>query len=204
MIDTLETQRELLGNAVDAHLAVVNNHMNDIMKKMTSWGAILFGAALISGIYGMNFSTCPSCSWHYGYFIALGSMLALTVVALHVVQAEGLAVAALGASAWPAGSAATGAGRASCTRPTTSMITSSALRTTSGTIAYQRPSIWAWMVAKIQVVSAVTARVSAPCTRLPRAATMAAERQQPQDVLRRQDRGEDQQGRARTPGAPAP
>ena len=53
--DTLETQRELLGNAVDAHLAVVNNHMNDIMKKMTSWGAILFGAALITGIYGMNF-----------------------------------------------------------------------------------------------------------------------------------------------------
>ena len=55
VVDTLETQRELLGNAVDAHLAVVNNNMNQIMKKMTSWGAILFGAALISGIYGMNF-----------------------------------------------------------------------------------------------------------------------------------------------------
>ncbi len=77
--DTLETQRELLGNAVDAHLAVVNNHMNDIMKKMTSWGAILFGAALVSGIYGMNFDNMPELRWHYGYYGALGSMLVLTI-----------------------------------------------------------------------------------------------------------------------------
>ena len=79
VVDTLETQRELLGNAVDAHLAVVNNAMNDIMKKMTSWGAILFGAALITGIYGMNFDYMPELGWHYGYFIALGLMLTLTI-----------------------------------------------------------------------------------------------------------------------------
>jgi len=79
VIDTLETQRELLGNAVDAHLAVVNNNMNQIMKKMTSWGAILFGAALISGIYGMNFRNMPELHWRYGYFMALGLMVALTV-----------------------------------------------------------------------------------------------------------------------------
>ena len=78
VIDTVETQRELLGNAVDAHLAVVNNHMNDIMKKMTSWGAILFGAALITGVYGMNFEYMPELRWHYGYFVALGLMVALT------------------------------------------------------------------------------------------------------------------------------
>ena len=79
VVDTLETQRELLGNAVDAHLAVVNNNMNEIMKKMTSWGAILFGAALVTGIYGMNFTNMPELQWRYGYFLALGSMLALTV-----------------------------------------------------------------------------------------------------------------------------
>jgi magnesium transporter len=79
VVDTLETQRELLGNAVDAHLAVVNNNMNQIMKRMTSWGAILFGAALITGIYGMNFDNMPELHWHYGYFLALGLMLALTI-----------------------------------------------------------------------------------------------------------------------------
>ncbi|HEY5153139.1 MAG TPA: CorA family divalent cation transporter, partial [Acidimicrobiales bacterium] len=79
VVDTLETQRELLGNAVDAHLAVVNNNMNEIMKKMTSWGAILFGAALISGIYGMNFTNMPELHWRYGYFMAVGLMLVMTV-----------------------------------------------------------------------------------------------------------------------------
>ena len=79
VVDTLETQRELLGNAVDAHLAVVNNNMNEIMKKMTSWGAILFGAALISGIYGMNFDNMPELSWHFGYYGALGTMAVMTV-----------------------------------------------------------------------------------------------------------------------------
>jgi len=78
-VDTLETQRELLGNAVDAHLAVVNNNMNEIMKKMTSWGAILFGAALISGIYGMNFANMPELHLRYGYYVALGWMLLMTV-----------------------------------------------------------------------------------------------------------------------------
>jgi magnesium transporter len=78
VIDTLETQRELLGNAVDAHLAVVNNHMNEIMKKMTSWGAILFGAALVTGVYGMNFEYMPELRWHYGYFVAIGWIFLLT------------------------------------------------------------------------------------------------------------------------------
>ena len=75
----LETQRELLGNAVDAHLAVVNNHMNDIMKKMTSWGAILFGAALITGIYGMNFDYMPSWAGTTATSSPSGWMLLLTI-----------------------------------------------------------------------------------------------------------------------------
>jgi magnesium transporter len=44
------------------------------MKKMTSWGAILFGAALVTGVYGMNFEYMPELRWHYGYFIVVGIM----------------------------------------------------------------------------------------------------------------------------------
>jgi magnesium transporter len=47
------------------------------MKKMTSWGAILFGAALITGIYGMNFDYMPELGWRYGYFTVLGATLAI-------------------------------------------------------------------------------------------------------------------------------
>jgi magnesium transporter len=78
--DEIDNQRELIGNAVDAHLAIVSNQMNEIMKKTTSWGAILLGSALIAGIYGMNFDNMPELGWHYGYHGALAAMATLTVV----------------------------------------------------------------------------------------------------------------------------
>ena len=79
-IDLLDGQRELMGNAVDAHLAIISNRMNQVMKMMTSWGAILLGSTLIAGIYGMNFKHMPELSWKYGYPYALGLMALITVV----------------------------------------------------------------------------------------------------------------------------
>ena len=66
-IDLLDSGRELMGNAVDAHLAIINNRMNSVMKKWTSWGAILLLSTLVAGIYGMNFHNFPELSWKYGY-----------------------------------------------------------------------------------------------------------------------------------------
>ncbi len=79
VVDTIDSHRELMGNAVDAHLAIISNRMNDVMKRMTSWGALLLGATLIAGIYGMNFQHMPELGWEYGYPFALGLMVLLTV-----------------------------------------------------------------------------------------------------------------------------
>jgi len=79
-IDLLDGQRELMGNAVDAHLAIISNRMNSVMKKMTSWGAILLGSTLVAGIYGMNFRHMPELGWEWGYAWALGLMALITVV----------------------------------------------------------------------------------------------------------------------------
>ena len=76
----LDDQRELLGNLVEAQLAIASNHMNRVMKTMTSWGAILLGATLVAGIYGMNFEHMPELGWVAGYPMALGIMAALTAV----------------------------------------------------------------------------------------------------------------------------
>ncbi len=80
MVDLLDSARELMGNAVDAHLAIISNRMNSVMKKMTSWGAILLGSTLVAGIYGMNFHHMPELSWEFGYAWALGLMLLITIV----------------------------------------------------------------------------------------------------------------------------
>jgi magnesium transporter len=79
-VDLIDSHRELLGNAVDAHLAIISNRMNEVMKKMTSWGAILLGSTLVAGIYGMNFRHMPELRWQYGYAWALGLMLLITIV----------------------------------------------------------------------------------------------------------------------------
>lgn len=79
-LDQIDSQREVLGNAVDAHLALISNRMNRVMKTMTSWGAILLGSTLIAGIYGMNFQHMPELGWKYGYPFALALMVLLTVV----------------------------------------------------------------------------------------------------------------------------
>ncbi|MGH9165878.1 MAG: CorA family divalent cation transporter [Acidimicrobiales bacterium] len=80
VVDQLDAQRELVANAVDAHLAVVAQRTNLVMKQMTSWGALLLASTLIAGIYGMNFEHMPELDWLYGYPFALGLMLALTLL----------------------------------------------------------------------------------------------------------------------------
>lgn len=79
-VDLVDEHRELVGNAVEAHLAVVSNEMNLVMKKLTAWGSIVFGATLIAGIYGMNFAHMPELNWWFGYPLALGMMGVMSVV----------------------------------------------------------------------------------------------------------------------------
>lgn len=78
--DLIESQREVLTGLIEAHLAIVSNNMNRVMKATSSWGAILLVSTLIAGIYGMNFRHMPELSWTLGYPIAIGSMVLLTFV----------------------------------------------------------------------------------------------------------------------------
>jgi magnesium transporter len=80
IVDLVESQRDLLTGLLEADLAVISNRLNTVMKKMTSWGAILIVATLIAGIYGMNFRHMPELRWQYGYAIALGMMAVTTFV----------------------------------------------------------------------------------------------------------------------------
>ena len=73
-VDVVDSQRELLTGALDAHLALASHRMNQAMERMTSWGAILVVATLIAGIYGMNFRHMPELDWRWGYPFALASM----------------------------------------------------------------------------------------------------------------------------------
>jgi magnesium transporter len=86
--DLVESQRDLLTGLLEANLAVTSNQLNQVMKKMTSWGAILIVATLIAGIYGMNFRHMPELHWAFGYPFALGLMAVVTIVLYRVFKRQ--------------------------------------------------------------------------------------------------------------------
>jgi magnesium transporter len=72
--EELETALDLIAAALEAHLSVVSNRMNEIVLKVSGWAAIFALPTVIASIYGMNFSHMPELSWRLGYPGALTLM----------------------------------------------------------------------------------------------------------------------------------
>jgi magnesium transporter len=75
ILEFTDNLRDTLTSALEAQLSQVSNRLNQIMKQLTSWAAIILVPTLIAGIYGMNFIHMPELRWRYGYAYALGLML---------------------------------------------------------------------------------------------------------------------------------
>lgn len=74
LTESLDLQRELLGNILEGYLSLVSNNLNQVMKVLTALATLLMVLALIAGIYGMNFENMPELGWRYSYFLILGIM----------------------------------------------------------------------------------------------------------------------------------
>ncbi len=77
--DSIDSLRDLLGSTMDVYLSLQSNRMNMVMKRLTALSTILMSAALVAGIYGMNFQHMPELTWEYGYYYALAAMLIVAV-----------------------------------------------------------------------------------------------------------------------------
>ncbi len=67
VIDTIETQRELVAEMMEIYLSSVSFKLNDIIKVLTIISTIFIPLTFISSIYGMNFHYMPELSWKWGY-----------------------------------------------------------------------------------------------------------------------------------------
>ncbi len=59
MSEAIDTQREILSNVLDAHLSLVSNRTNDIMKSLTLLSAIFLPLSFVTGFFGQNFTHLP-------------------------------------------------------------------------------------------------------------------------------------------------
>ena len=74
--DEVVNQRELLDGVFQAHLALIGLRQNAVVRKVSSWAAIITVPTLIASIYGMNFERMPELGWVLGYPFALVLMIA--------------------------------------------------------------------------------------------------------------------------------
>jgi magnesium transporter len=75
--NTIEEQRDILSNLMDAHFSKTSAELNGVMKRLTIISTIFMPLTFIVGVYGMNFRYMPELEWHYGYFLVAFIMLAL-------------------------------------------------------------------------------------------------------------------------------
>ncbi len=57
--ESIDTGRDLLGNALDAYLSLVSNRTNEIMKRLTLLSAVFLPLTFITGFFGQNFEHLP-------------------------------------------------------------------------------------------------------------------------------------------------
>lgn len=79
VVENLDGARMLLGSTLETYRGTVAERMNEVMKVLTVYAAILLPLSLLAGIYGMNFTNMPELKWRWGYFALLGVMGAVAV-----------------------------------------------------------------------------------------------------------------------------
>ncbi|MEO8215231.1 MAG: magnesium/cobalt transporter CorA, partial [Myxococcales bacterium] len=76
--DLLENFREMLTSIQEAYLSVTSNRLNEIMKFLTVFTALLMPLTVITGIYGMNFEHMPELRDRFGYPAVLLAMAVIS------------------------------------------------------------------------------------------------------------------------------
>ena len=78
VIDEVELMDELIDAALHANSSLIQVQQNTDMRKISAWIGIGAVPTMVAGIYGMNFDHMPELRWRYGYFIVVGTLVAVS------------------------------------------------------------------------------------------------------------------------------
>ncbi|MGH8457259.1 MAG: CorA family divalent cation transporter, partial [Stenotrophobium sp.] len=71
------------------HFASLTHRTNEVMKIFTVVAVVFMPLTLLTCIWGMNFEYMPELHTHYGYFVALGSIVGLGALMLYLFKRKG-------------------------------------------------------------------------------------------------------------------
>ena len=89
LLDTVDTQRDLLNNALDIYLSSIANRTNEVMKVLTVLSTIALPALVVTGIFGMNVKGLPFANSPHGMLWVGALTLALTAALLVLLRRVG-------------------------------------------------------------------------------------------------------------------
>ena len=69
-----DSLRDLLSNILEARLALRGNRLNVVMKKVTSWAAIIAVPTAVTGFYGQNLPY-PGFEASWGFWVSTAVIL---------------------------------------------------------------------------------------------------------------------------------
>jgi magnesium transporter len=76
--DWTESLRDLVTTILETNLAIQGNRMNLVMKKVTSWAAIIAVPTAITGFYGQNVPY-PGFAAHWGFWVSSAVIVVMSV-----------------------------------------------------------------------------------------------------------------------------
>lgn len=95
VIDSIESQRELVFSLYDMYMSSLSSRMNEVMKVLTVISTLFIPLTFIVGVYGMNFNpetsawNMPELNWAFGYPAAWALMLIITASMLYYFKRKG-------------------------------------------------------------------------------------------------------------------
>jgi len=75
IMDSIDSQRDVLNGLQDLYISEISFKMNQIMQVLTIITTLFVPLSFLAGLYGMNFENIPELQYKYGYFVLLFVML---------------------------------------------------------------------------------------------------------------------------------
>lgn len=88
IVDQTNLLLEVCNGTLQVHINAVNERLNKVMKYMAIVSTLLLPMTVISGTFGMNFDVIPIQHQVYGFWMAVGMMMASAVILLAIFRAR--------------------------------------------------------------------------------------------------------------------
>ena len=72
LLGILDDHRETLGGLRDTYIGVSSNRLNEVMRTLTVFSALLLPLTFLTGLWGMNFRFLPFADHVWGFWIFVG------------------------------------------------------------------------------------------------------------------------------------